>query len=464
MDSEASTDLPVPTYSAVDNDDLPKRIEATPNVELPILKAPAHRATNHRPLTAKADWEGYYKSHRLELDIVASYFSAIEGGHNDVVATLISRGWVSPDTTNRYGETPLNTAVRVGRLPMVSQLVALGAIVNAFGRARHGDDVNDFAKPEDFPERTPLMVAAERGHFALVKVLIEDYGAKHDLIAPDGAVALRLAAANGHREIVQFLPQIRAGVWMRWKHVHRKQMERVRRAGKKLLKALWILLWHFPKLLVYEAPKEVCRAVWGSRHRVKKFVKELPGKIKKQAIEMPGHIQRAGKAVGRGIKEIPSFSKRLFLAIWRVLKRVPGAIMTVLKWIGGGLKDIGKAILNIIAKSFSLLHTAVMAVLTFLRKITLRDIWDGFCYLARAVFVDAPKAIGAFIVSFGKTSYDVLEAVFGALGSCIWMIGVGILWLLRYIPRKIWTIIEALGTSVVKAFEEVLVFLNPKRM
>ncbi|KAF5664443.1 ankyrin-3 [Fusarium heterosporum] len=452
MDS-ASTNLPVPTYSAVDNDDLPKRVEATPNVGLPILKSPDHRATNHRPLTAKTDWEGYYKSHRLELDIVASYFSAIEGGHNDVVATLISRGWVSPNTKNRHGETPLNTAVRVGRLPMVSRLVALGAIVNEFGRARHDDDVNDFAKPGDFSERTPLMVAAERGHLALVKVLIEDYGAKHDLIAPDGAIALRLAAANGHREIVQFLPQIRAGAWKRWKNVHRKQMERVRRAGIKSLKVLWVLLWNVPKLLVYEAPKEACHAVWRSRHRVKKFVKELPRKI-----------QRAGKAVCKGIREIPSLSKRLFLAIWRVLKRVPGAIMTVLKWIGGGLKDIGKAILDIIAKAFSLLHTAVMAASTFLRKITLRDIWDGFCYLARAIFVDAPNAIGAFIASFGKTSYDVLEAVFGALGSCIWMIGVGILWLLRYIPRKIWTIIEALGTSVVKAFEEVLVFLNPKRM
>ncbi|KAM0354373.1 hypothetical protein ACHAPU_001417 [Fusarium lateritium] len=461
MDSEVTTYLPVPTYSAVDNDDLSKRIEAVPNVEFPILKSPANRATNHRPLTAEPDWEGYYEAHRLELDIVASYFSAIEGGHDDVVAKLISRGWVSPDTKNRYGETPLITAVRVGRLPMVSRLVALGATVNEFGRARHSDDVT---KPEDFPERTPLMVAADRGHLALVKVLIQDYGAKHDLIAPDGAVALRLAATNGHREIVQFLPQIRAGAWKRWKHVHHKQMERVRRAGRRLLKFLWILLWDFPKLLVYEAPKEVCRAVWARRHRMKNFVKELPGKIKKQVIKMPGHIQRAGKAVWRGIKEIPSLSKRLFQAIWRVLKRIPGTVMTVLKWICGGLKDVGKAIIDIIAKAFSLLHTVVMAVVTFLGKITLRDIWDGFCYLARAIFVDAPKAIGAFVISFGKTAYDALKAVFGTLGSCIWHIGVGILWLLQYIPHRIWTIIEAVGTSVVKAFEEVMVFVNPKRM
>jgi hypothetical protein len=461
MNSTSSTELAVPTYSAVDNDDLLRRIEAAPDVKFPILHSPAGRSTNLQRLTADANGKAYHEAHRIETDIVDAFFSAIENGHDDIVADFISRGWVSPDTTNRWGETPLITAVRVGKLPMVSRLVALGATVNKYGRARESDDI---VRPEDFPERTPLMVAAERGHLALVKVLIQDYGAKHELIAPDGAIALRLAAVNRHREIVQFLPEVRGGSWKRWKHVHHKQMERVRRAGRRLFKFLWILFWDFPKLLVYDAPKEVCRAAWNYRHHVKKFLKELPREIKKQVIALPGHIKSAGKAVWKGVKEIPSFLKSFFQAIWRVMKRIPGAIMTILRWVGGGLKDIGQAIINIIAKAFSLLHTAVMAVVTFLSGITLRDIWDGFCYLVRAIFVDAPKAIGAFIVAFGKTTYDLLKTLFGTLGSCIWHIGAGILWLFQYIPHRIWTMIEALGTSLVKAFEEVMVFVNPKRM
>jgi hypothetical protein len=472
-------DIPVPTYSATDNDDLLKRIEASSCVEFPILFSPASRSTNLQRLTVDTDWKTYHEAYRIETDIVDAFFLAIQEGHDDVVADFVARGWVSPDTTSRCGQTPLIAAVRARKLPMVSRLVALGASVNEYGRVQSD---NKTTKIEDLPERTPLMVAAECGHLALVKVLIEDYGAKHDLIAPDGATALRVGAANRHREIVHYLPRFRGGSWKRWKHVHRKQMERAQRAAKRLYKFFRIILWDFPKLLVYDAPKEVCLAVWRRRHRIKNFVKELPGKVKRGILAIPGHVKSAGKAVWKGIqkipsfvesvlqaiwkgiKEIPSIVKAVLHAIWEVLKRIPGAVMTVLRWIGSGLKGIGEAITNIFIKLFSLLHTAIMAVVTFFGRITLRDIWDGFCYLARAIFIDAPKAIGAFIVSFGKMTYDVLIAVFGSLGSCIWHMGVLLLWMIKYIPLRIWTIIEAMGTSLVKAFEEVMVYVNPKRM
>ncbi|KAJ4258760.1 hypothetical protein NW762_007847 [Fusarium torreyae] len=465
-----NADLPVPTYSAVDNDDLLKRIEAASNVEFPILHCPVGRATDLQRLTANADWKAYHEAYRIETDIVDSFFSAIEDGHDDIVTDFISRGWVSPDTTSRWGETPLLAAVRVGKLPMVSRLVVLGASVNTYGRARDNSDERT-AKPEELPERTPLMVAAERGHLALVKVLKQDYGARDDLVAPDGAIALRLAAMNGHREIVAFLPPLRGGAWLRWKHVHHKQMERIRRAWKRISNFVRILIWEFPKLLIYDAPKEVCKAIWRRRDRIKNFVKSLPGKIKREVMEIPGHIKRGGKELWKGIKEIPSLLKSLVQVICKLIKGIPGAATTLLRWIGEGLKrigrelkNIGEAVINIFAKMFSLLHTALMAVLSFFRSITLKDVWNGFCYLLRAIFVDAPKAVGASIVSFGKTLYDVLKTLFGSLGSCLWHIGEGILRLIQYIPHRIWTIIEALGASMVKAYEETMVYINPKRM
>ncbi|KAI1073027.1 hypothetical protein LB507_009116 [Fusarium sp. FIESC RH6] len=436
-----SEDIPLPTYSATDNDDLVNRIEASSGVEFPILHSPAGRSTNLQRLTVDADWNTYHEAYRIETDIVDAFFRAIENGHDDVVADFISRGWVSPDTTSRYRETPLIAAVRAGKLPMVSRLVALGASVNEYGRVKSEDKR---IKIDDLPERTPLMVAAESGHLALVKVLIEDYGAKHDLIAPDGAMALRLAAINKHREIVQYLPHVRGGSWKRWMHVHRKQMERARRAAEKLFNFIRILVWDFPKLLLYEAPKELCCAVWRRRHKIKNFVKELPGKIKRGVIAIPGHVKSAGKAIWKGIKEIPSFVKYVFQSLWRVLKEIPGAIMKVLNWIGRGLKNIGEAISNIFMKFFSFLHTTLMAIVTFLRGITLRDIWNGFFSFVRAIFIDAPKAIGRFIVSFGRTIYDVLKALFGTLGECIWWLGYSMIWLIKYIPQKIWTIIEAM--------------------
>ncbi|KAF5618792.1 ankyrin-3 [Fusarium tjaetaba] len=456
---------PLPAYSAIDNDDLLNRIEATEGVELPILSSPASRAPNFQRLASGADRESYLEAHRLECDIVKAFFSAIENGHDDIVADFIARGWVSPDTASQWGETPLNAAVRVGKVPMVSRLVALGASVNGFGRAR---DENSTVEPADLPERTPLMVAAERGHLALVKVLIEDYGAKHDIIAPDGAIALRLAAANRHREIVDYLPTIRGGAWKRWATVHKKQMDRVRRAVNRIVKFVKILVWDLPKFLVWDMPKEICRAAWRRRHRVKNFFKKLPGKLKDAVLGIPSTLKRAATEVWKGIKELPSLLKSLaqatFKVFWKVLTGIPGAVMVVLKWIGSGLKGIGEAVLNIFVKLFSLLHTAAMAVVTFLRGITLGDVWNGFCHLVRAVLVDAPKAIGAFMVAFGNTSYDVLKAIFGTLGECIWWLCGGTYWLIRYIPRRIWTMFEAMGTSLVKAWEEIMVYFNPKRM
>ncbi|KAJ4317182.1 hypothetical protein N0V84_007486 [Fusarium piperis] len=459
------SDLPVPTYSATDDGDLLNRIERASDVKFPILHAPVAKTTNLQFLISDADWTSHHEPYRLERDIVNSFFTSIENGHDDLVAEFISRGWVSPDTTSRVRETPLLAAVRAGRTPMVSRLVALGATVNAFGRP---DTSKTRIDDDDRPERTPLMLAAERGHLALVKVLMEDYGADDGLIAPDGAIALRLAAVNGHREIVDFLPARRGGAWLRWKTAHHKQMERIRRAWRRLGRFLRVLFWDFPVFLVYELPKEVGKSIWKRRHRMiaacKRMVKELPARIAKQVVELPGNIKRCGKAVWKGIKEIPPFLRSLAVAIWKRIKKIPGAVMVFLKWIGRGFKRIGEAIINIFTRLLSLLHTAIMAVVSFFRNITLQDIWDGFCFLARAIFVDAPKAIGAFIVSFGEMSYKVLKALFGTLGQCVWCLGTGILWLIQYVPHRIWTIIEALGTSIVRAYQETMSYLNPKRM
>ncbi|KAH7129945.1 hypothetical protein B0J13DRAFT_563575 [Dactylonectria estremocensis] len=502
-----SSSLPVPAYSVTDDDSLFARIEQVATLNLPILHAPAPG------LQSNFSWRldmgqacgDEYEACCVENDIVNSFFASIEAGRDDVVADFVSRGLVSPDVTSQHGETPLLAAVRVGKTPMVSRLVALGATVNAFGVSKIANDTG--AGQSSYPHRTPLQLAAETGHLALVKVLMEDYGADDGLVAPDGAIALRLAAMNGHRDVVQYLPARRGGAWLRWKTAHQEEMKRVRRALDRIVRFLQVFVWDIPKFLVYTIPKEVGKSVWESRHKVAKWCKrckdkivELPSRAKRFALALPGKAKNGAKRAWEGIKgippalgnlmksvwkflkeiprvlkecakglwelmkHIPPLLKLFAVAIWNVVKAIPGVIKTFFMWIGRGLKSVGEAILNVLTRFLSLLHTALSAVLSFFRSITLKDIWDGFCSLLGAIFIDTPRAILGFFKAFGQMTYDVLKGLFGSLGKLIWYIAAGILWLVNYIPHKLWQCLEAMGRSIRRAFQEVMAYLDPKRM
>ena len=71
----------------------------------------------------------------------------------------------------------------------------------------HGADV-DYRDPVNGV--TPLFIAAERGHDAIVRALL-DAGADKDLAAHDGATPLFIAADNGHDAVVRALLDAGAG-------------------------------------------------------------------------------------------------------------------------------------------------------------------------------------------------------------------------------------------------------------
>ncbi|KAK7408427.1 hypothetical protein QQX98_009412 [Neonectria punicea] len=447
----------VPVYTESDDGQLFARIERAEALKLPILHAPEYDLWRHR-LNADPPSPEDEASH-VARDIVSAFFNAIDVGHDDVVRDFVSRGLVSPDTTNERKETPLLAAVRAGKTPMVSTLVALGAIVDAFGRSPASAKL-----ATELPDRTPLQLAAEQGHLALVRVLMEDYGADDSLIAPDGSMALRLAAINGHREVVEYLPARRGGSWLRWKTAHAAEMKRVRRALKNIAQFIRILVWDIPKWMVYDMPVEIGKEVWRRRHRAAAWCKKLPSRVKRFTLELPTRVKHGAQNVWKGVKKIPDFLKRAALALWRFIKAIPGAIKTLLLWVSQGVKSVGKAIFNVLARLASLLHTAISAVLSFFRSITLKDIWDGFCYVLRAIFIDVPKAIFDVLVSFGRRTLQMMEGLFGCMGWVLWYIGAGIVSFFTYLPRMVLRCLAAIGRSIHRAFQEVMAYLDPKRM
>jgi hypothetical protein len=92
----------------------------------------------------------------------------------------------------------------------------------------------------------------------------------------------------------------------------------------------------------------------------------------------------------------------------------------------------------------------------------LKDIWNGFCDVLRAVFIALPKLIWSWIMSFGDASYKMMKLILGELGEILWYIGYGLLWVVTFIPRKLWIILQSLGGVMAKAGYEMRVWMDPK--
>ncbi|KAL7785864.1 hypothetical protein V8C37DRAFT_393288 [Trichoderma ceciliae] len=393
--------------------------------------------------------------------IVADFFNAVAHRQKDAASKIIAEGLISPDTPNDQGETPLITAVLANDAAMVRMLAAFGAPVDGYGLYSQG-------KHQTQVQRTPLQVAAAEGKLGMVKVL-RDLGANDSLIAPDGAMALRLAAENSHREVVNLLPARRGGAWKRWKVTHETQMRRVRRILDKFGSILKYIAWTIPKFLFWTLPKHIVltvpkqilvtlpKEIWERRYKIGPW-------CKRQVNKFPDRMKRAASLANRGMKKAVKVMTKTPAKIWRIIKRIPGALRIIILWIWKGIGKLSNAALNVVSRVASFFHTTIGAVASFFRAITVHDIVNGLRAILRAISVDVPKAIAWFVIAFGKTSGAVLETVLGSLGKAIFYLAALIFWLIRWLPKKLWKLLQACGISAGKGVEEILVWINPKRM
>jgi len=392
-------------------------------------------------------------------DIVTAYFNAIKSKNDEVVAALIESGVVSTETTSAEGRTPLLAAIEAGHVRTVQQLMDFEAQVNALGVMsgmksqpyRYGPDGSTMVF------RSPLMCAAENGNLTIVKLLMETYGADDGIVAPDGELALRLAASHGHREIVKYLPTRRRGGWKRWKTKHQKAMKRIVQAGKGIYSFFWMLGFEIPKFFLWSIPKHciVLPAIdgikWLHLHRA----------------ELPERIVAWMKKVWIRLKKFPEelwdFNKHLAKFTWTGIKRLPKSLKIALLWAYTGLKEVASAITHILTRLWSFLHTAFAAMASFFHNVTLKDVWDGFKSFLRSLFVDGPKKIWEWVRRFEKMTLKMLEVMWGCTGWMLWMLLRGIVEVFIYVPRKLFVILVSAAGSVRSAFKEVLIWINPKR-
>jgi hypothetical protein len=314
------------------------------------------------------------------------------------------------------------------------------------------------------------------GNLVLVKILMmEQYHCDDSLIAPDGQIALRLAAENGHQEVVDYLPARRGGGFRRWKHKNKTAIRRAKRAAQGIGTFLKFFVWDIEKFLLWSVPKHLVvkplmkGSVWCWKHR-KQFgpwcvhqLREMPRRATNFAKWVGKTIGEIGKWLRKIIVKIPKLVKDFATWIWKLVTiRLPKAVALLAHWAGSGLTSLARVVYNAILKIVSLLSTVVAAIASFFRNLTLKDIWNGLCDALSAVFIAFPKLIGTWIMAIGDGTYEMMNLILGELGVILWYIGYGVLRVVTFVPRKSWVILQSFGIVIAKAWYEVRVWINPK--
>jgi hypothetical protein len=427
-------------------------------------------------------------------DVVVPFFTAIHANNVDLVTTLLDANPALAHTphTEIPGFLPLYAATVAGNPYLVALLAQRGAPIDELSTT--GDYYDDYDSRRLVPiMRTPLMAAASQGSLPLVKLLFNDLRADDSIVAPDGAIALRLAISGKHSAVVAVLPSRRSGGWRRFKHSQRKSMRRIRKAGYAMYRVVrffvWdtpkFFLWTIPKCLFWELPKEFLpflgRQIW-------KGIKAIP--------QIPSVLynlsKRFAKWVWKVIAAIPRFLTNFARALWRVIKKTPAFCMDVLKGCWTALKKISIAIakwtwklitqtipralraigiyaietiaaagsfmLQFLKDVLSFFHTLITAIITCFKAVTLKDVLRALSI----VFVSFPKWIWRTIrdaaIAFKNGVVWTLKQMGSVIHCLVWA-----LWqLLIWIPRQIGQILIGLGEIAVAGVREVTLYINPK--
>ncbi|KAF2271306.1 ankyrin [Westerdykella ornata] len=462
--SRRSADLPIAGPSDLESPPPPLYTSQPqdPVVELKILRESLRKAAADLPLPlltyppSNPDSSSTNREINLQQEIITSFFLALSNKNIPLTSAFLSSGLVSAESTDNHGCTPLLAAISTENVAVVKLLLDAGANVNRFSPKK-----KKLLHEKYPPLRTPLMHACTLGSLPVARILLSEYAADDALVAPDGETALHLAAKRRHREIVAFLPMRRAGGWKRWKcRVDRTVGRRVRKLGRWIVALGRVLLWEIPKLLLWDCPKHVIlpglKKIWSKRKDLPRLTMKLLKGVWKGLKEVP-------EALWEAMKLVPNAVKWLTKLIWNAIKSLPGAVKIALVWAWSGVKAAGISTLEILKRLGSFLHTVLSAVASFFRGITLQDIWNGFVDVLEAVFIKLPAKLWDWIATFGKTTYEIIGKLFGCTGKAIWYLLLWIFYLLTYVPLKLVKILVDCGKSVGNGFQEILLWINPKR-
>jgi hypothetical protein len=301
-------------------------------------------------------------------DLWDSVFKVISNGQIEALDQFVKLGLDVTHIHPRRSQYPVFHAVKCAQTNMMRHLINLGADVNTWSATVISWDFNipRYDTPDHERARTPLMCAAEQGNLNICKILCESAFADPMLIAPDGQTAQRLAARNGHREIVQYLPAHRGGSLLRLKcmlprsvtclilddYNHRWRFIRVALHGIYVF--LKVTFYEIPKFLIITLPWEILKE---TKRGIVRLYKSIPPirawprivkdavvaaakGIKKFLIALGNAIKATPRAIYDGGKYLAKKGKNLAIKTWKGIKALPGLMKIGLQKTWAAIKAI----------------------------------------------------------------------------------------------------------------------------
>jgi hypothetical protein len=440
-------------------------------------------------------WAGEHTPEaRARQALVTAFHAAIAEKHTELVQTMVQRGFVSPDVPDERGSTPLCAAVRAENLLMAKLLLDLGADPNLISRGRaaflpkwrrrrYGLTPPELA-------RTPLMLAAGGGHLAMLRLLL-DAGADDAAIAPDGQMALRLAADAGHRDIVDALPSRRGGAWRRWRHHNERSVYRARSAAEGVYYLAKFFVFDIPKFFLWTLPKwaggkllQGGKAAWGLTvelgRMLRRQIKLLPGRMKVAAGALVAAIKGLPGAIRRGAGRAARLLKDAAGAAWDVVKATPAFVAAQSKraaaatvkagrWAGaklaaapGALWRAGKATAKWAAEVVAALAKYLWGCLRRLPA-ALAAVGKWLAASAQRIGAALANVLAAPVALLHTAALAVVSALRRARNVTprdLWNAFTALLRAVADLPRQIWGALVALNELTFTVLEKVFGFLG----
>ena len=349
-------------------------------------------------------------------DVLPAFFAAIRAADAEGVTRLLDANPALAHTAD-VGIQPLYAATVAGNPYIVALLAQRGAPIDQLSET--GDY---YDKHKRVPVmRTPLMAAAYQGSLPLVKLLFHDLEADDSVVAPDGAIALRLAVAGRHTEIIALLPSRRTGGWRRFKHSHRKAWRRIKKAGYALYRFSRFIVWDTPKLIIWTIPKfflwdlprewlpYLADELWDA-------IKAIPGLMARFGEQLRETIAAIPGAVAQFVKRLPELGRQLWVAITEWVKQV-GQFVKRLPELGRRLwvaitewvKRVGHLLWEWTKQTAQLVWDAIREIPSLCATF-LRACWDVIVACSRWIWTLVTKTIPHALAETARFIFRILTS------------------------------------------------------